>query len=59
MRDLTGVMVDIADSLQSAGARLYGVGDSHNTVQCLIDAAQLDPAVKALRRTFRLKGAHA
>jgi aspartokinase len=59
MRDLTGVMVDIADSLQTAGARLYGVGDSHNTVQCLIDAEQLEQAVRELQRTFRLESSRA
>ena len=59
MRDLTGVMVDIADSLQTAGARLYGVGDSHNTVQCLIDVTALEPAMHELRRTFQLGDAHA
>lgn len=54
MRDLTGVMVDIADSIQRAGARLYGVGDSHNAVQCLIDGAHAEDAERELRTTFHL-----
>ena len=56
MRDLTGVMVDIADSLQQAGARLYGTGDSHNSVQCLIDGGHAERAVAQLNRTFGLEG---
>ncbi len=52
MRDLTGIMVDIADSIQAAGARLYGVGDSHNSVQCLIDGPNTDDAVRELREAF-------
>jgi aspartokinase len=55
MRDLTGVMVSIADSLQEAGARLFGVGDSHNSVQCLIDGARLLPAISKLKETFSLE----
>lgn len=54
MRDLTGVMVDIADSIQRAGARLYGVGDSHNSVQCLIDGGHAESAERELRSTFHL-----
>jgi aspartokinase len=56
MRDLTGVMVQIAEALQKAGARLYGVGDSHNSVQCLIDGAYVETAVAQLKRTFGLEG---
>jgi aspartokinase len=54
MRDLTGIMVDIADSFQAAGARLYGVGDSHNSVQCLIDGSNAENAVGKLREAFGL-----
>lgn len=57
MRDLTGVMVRIADSLQRAGARLYGVGDSHNTVQCLVAGEHIEAAVRELERTFDLEPA--
>lgn len=55
MRDLTGVMVRIADALQEAGARLYGTGDSHNSVQCLIDGSRADAAVEQLRLAFGLE----
>lgn len=55
MRDLTGVMVSIADALQETGARLYGVGDSHNSVQCLIEEARVEPALTQLRLVFGLE----
>ena len=57
MRDLTGVMVQIADALQQAGARLFGVGDSHNSVQCLIDGEHRDAAIAQLTEVFALEGA--
>jgi aspartokinase len=57
MRDLTGVLVSIADSLQEAGARLYGVGDSHNSVQCLIEEAHVEAALQQLKETFDLEDA--
>jgi aspartate kinase len=55
MRDLTGVMVSIADALQEVGARLYGTGDSHNSVQCLIEASRLEPAIEQLKLNFGLE----
>jgi aspartate kinase len=55
MRDLTGVMVQIADALQVGGARLFGVGDSHNSVQCLIDGDHLDSAIAQLNEVFGLE----
>jgi aspartokinase len=58
MRDLTGVMVNIADSLQRAGARIYGVGDSHNSVQCLIEGSRAEKAVAELREMFGLGAGH-
>jgi aspartokinase len=54
MRDLNDVMVTIADSLQRAGARLYGIGDSHNTVQCLVETAHAEAAARELRAGFGL-----
>lgn len=54
MRDLNGVMVRIADSFQEAGAHLYGVGDSHNSVQCLIDAVSVPEARTQLALAFGL-----
>lgn len=54
MRDLSGVMVEIADALYSAGARLYETGDSHNSVQCLIEDSKVAATVAALCQTFHL-----
>jgi aspartate kinase len=54
MRDLSGIMVEIADTLYSVGARLYETGDSHNSVQCLIESAPAREAVRALCRAFHL-----
>ena len=54
MRDLTGVMVSIADSLQASKARLFGSGDSHNSVQCLIDGATVEASVRKLHEVFGL-----
>jgi aspartate kinase len=54
MRDLHGVMVEIADAVYTAGARLYEIGDSHNSVQCLIQADRVPQAVAALQQTFHL-----
>ena len=59
MRDLTGVMVSIADSLQKSNAKLFGTGDSHNSVQCLIDGAHVDASIKQLHQTFGLGDARA
>jgi aspartokinase len=58
MRDLIGIMVRIADALQLAQARMYGVGDSHSSVQCLIDGYRADAAVKQLRSAFHLEARH-
>jgi aspartokinase len=55
MRDLTGVMVQIADALSQVGARLFGVGDSHNSVQCLIDGEHMEQAVAQLEEVFDLE----
>jgi aspartate kinase len=55
MRDLTGVMVQIADALSQAGARLFGVGDSHNSVQCLIDGEHVESALAQLQEVFALE----
>ena len=57
MRDLSGVMVAIADALYAAGARLFETGDSHNSVVCLIESAHVDEAVRHLSATFHLEAA--
>jgi aspartate kinase len=54
MRDLHGVMVNIADALFTAGARLYETGDSHNSVQCLIEADRTSAAEAQLLEAFHL-----
>jgi|GEM_PF-684906 len=54
MRDLHGVMVAIADSLFAAGARLHETGDSHNSVQCLIDESRAAEAERELCARFDL-----
>jgi aspartokinase len=54
MRDLHGVMVHIADALFAAGARLYETGDSHNSVQCLIEAEHISAAEVEICRAFHL-----
>ncbi len=54
MRAVSGVMVDVSDALYLAGARLYGTGDSHDSVQCLIEEKRADAAVQQLRTVFQL-----
>lgn len=54
MRDLSGVMVEIADAISEGGSRLYETGDSHNSVQCLIEEERVPAAVEALCRKFHL-----
>jgi aspartokinase len=54
MRDLSGIMVEIADTLSNIGARFYETGDSHNSVQCLIEEARVPEAQAALCRSFHL-----
>ena len=55
MRELSGVMVAIADALYAAGARLFETGDSHNSVVCLVESAHVDEAVRHLRAAFHLE----
>ena len=55
MRELHTVIVDITDSLYDANARLYEMGDSHNSVQCLIETHRVDAVVEALCKTFQLE----
>lgn len=54
MRDLSGVMVQISDALGRAGATLYETGDSHSSVQCLIEENRTDDAAQKLREAFSL-----
>jgi len=54
MRAVSGVMVDISDTLFSVGARLFATGDSHDSVLCLIEADRADAAVERLCSVFHL-----
>jgi len=54
MRAVSGVMVDISDALSAAGAHLYGTGDSHDSVLCLIEEERADAAVQQLCLVFHL-----
>jgi len=55
MQDQTGVLIRIADALQSAQVRTFGIGDAHDRVQVLIEAAGADAAVAELRRAFEME----
>jgi aspartokinase len=54
MRDLHGVIITIADALFEAGAQILEVGDSHDSVQCLLEADKIADAVKFLLAKFSL-----
>jgi aspartate kinase len=54
MREMHGVMVTIAEALHGSGARLFETGDSHDSVQCLIEGDRADGAVEELCRSFNL-----
>ena len=54
MRDLSGIMIAIADALYESGARLFETGDSHNSVVCLIEGSHVTEAVNRLCQTFQL-----
>lgn len=55
MRETSGVMVQISDALVAAKANLFQTGDSHNSVQCLIEADRTDAALSELCKTFHLE----
>lgn len=54
MREMHGVISAIADALINAGAPLLEISDSHDSVQCLIEATSIPSAVACLRETFHL-----
>lgn len=54
MRELPGIMSLIGDALFSASAKLMEIGDSHDSVLCLIEAESVAAAVEALCRQFNL-----
>ncbi|HLJ54392.1 MAG TPA: hypothetical protein VKT77_05080 [Chthonomonadaceae bacterium] len=57
MRDLHGVIIMIADALFEAGAQIHEIGDSHDSVQCLLEAGKLADALDCLRAKFHLDAA--
>src|SRR4051794_8601742 len=44
MRELHGVIIMIADALFEAGAQIFEIGDSHDSVQCLLEGAKIADA---------------
>jgi aspartate kinase len=48
MRDLSGIMSRIIESLNAAGVEVREFADSYNSVSCLVRASDLDSAVAAL-----------
>lgn len=54
MREMYGTMTIIAEAIYKAGALLLAVGDSHDSVQCLIAAQYVDDVIRNLRDTFQL-----
>jgi aspartokinase len=54
MRDQHGVIIMIADALFEAGVQILEIGDSHDSVQCLLEAGKIADAVASLRSKFHL-----
>lgn len=57
MRELWGVMSQIADTLIANNIYTVEVGDSYATVRCLIPQDQAERAAGAMRKHFGLEGA--
>ena len=57
MRDLHGVIIMIADALFEAGAQIFEIGDSHDSVQCLLEVEKIPDAVACLRAKFDIDSA--
>ena len=54
MRELPGIMSQIADCLYAASAKLYEIGDSHESVLCLIEGGRVPAVISALCKHFSL-----
>ncbi len=52
MRDLSGVMAGLYDTMDKAGIRVAQTGDSHDALFALIPGANADQCVVLLRETF-------
>ena len=57
MRDMHGVIMMIADALFEAGAQILEIGDSHDSVQCLVEGVKIADAVSSLCAKFHLDAA--
>jgi aspartate kinase len=55
MRYTPGVMAQVSEALVGAGVGMLQTSDSLNTISCLIDATQLQAAIRALHHRFRLE----
>ncbi|MCR4398370.1 MAG: aspartate kinase, partial [Firmicutes bacterium] len=51
-----GVMAKVAEALAEAGVEIIQTADSHTTISCLVPAADLEGAVRALHDKFELGG---
>jgi len=54
MRDLSGIMAAIYETLIGAGVRVQQTGDAYNAVLCLVDGALADSAKSALEQRFEI-----
>jgi len=57
MRGRPGVMAKVVEALAGAGVPILQTADSHVTISCLVEAAQLKGAVQALHTVFGLADA--
>jgi aspartate kinase len=55
MRGLPGVMAAVSEALAQAGVEILQTADSHVTISCLVDRADMERAVQALHRKFGLE----
>lgn len=51
---LPGVMAQVVGALRSAGVDVLQTADSHSTISCLVDRAQMEQALRALHARFHL-----
>ncbi|MCL8208005.1 MAG: aspartate kinase [Actinomycetia bacterium] len=51
---LPGVMAQVVGALRAAGVDVLQTADSHSTISCLVDRAQMEKALRALHARFHL-----
>ena len=56
MRGVPGVMANVVKGLVKAGVRILQTSDSHLTISCLVEQADMEKAVRALHEQFGLGG---